>query len=89
MQDENSIKSNRQVVESAYPDVHMETVEDHTEKKKSTHDTRGTKMAGGGTFELTQRLHGNRQRWTRVTHQQEDSKIKRSVITNRPLPKSA
>ena len=60
MQDENSIKSNRQVVESAYPDVYMETVEDHTEKKKSTHDTRGTKMAGGGTVELTQRLHGNR-----------------------------
>ena len=89
MRDEKGIKSNRQVVESAYPDVHMETVEDHTEKKKSTHDTRSTKMAGGGTFELTQRLYGNRQRWTRVINQCEDSKIKRSVITNRPLPRSA
>ena len=69
MQDENSIKNNRYVVESTYSDVHMETVEDHTEKKKSTHDTRGTKMAGGGTIELTQRLHGHCQRWTRVTHQ--------------------
>ena len=69
MQDENSIKNNRYVVESTYPDVHMETVEDHTEKKKSTHDTRGTKMASKGTIELTQRMHGNRQRWTRVTHQ--------------------
>ena len=69
MQDENSIKSNRHVVESTYPDVHMEIVEDHTEKKKSTHDTRSTKMASQGTIELTQRLHGNRQRWTRVTYQ--------------------
>ena len=50
-------------------DMHMETVEDHTEKEKSTHDTRSTKMAGGGTVELTQRMHGNRQRWTRETHQ--------------------
>ena len=57
------------MVESAYSDVHMKTVEDHTEKKKSTHDTRGTKMAGGGTIELTQRMYGNRQRWTRDTHQ--------------------
>ena len=77
------------MVESAYPDVHMETMEDHTEKKKSTHKTRSAKMAGGGTFELAQRLHGNRQRWTRVINQCKDSKIKRSVITNRPLPKSA
>lgn len=69
MQDENSIKNNRHVVESTYPDVHMEIVEDHTEKKKSTHDTRSTKMASQGTIELTQRLHGNRQRWTRVTYQ--------------------
>ena len=69
MQDENSIMNNRHVVESTYPDVHMEIVEDHTEKKKSTHDTRSAKMAGGGTIELTQRLHGNRQRWTRVTYQ--------------------
>ena len=29
------------------------------------------------------------QRWTRKNHQWEDSKIKRPVITNRPLPKSA
>ena len=50
MQDENSIKSNRHVVESTYPDVHMEIVEDHIEKKKSTHDTRGTKMASKGTL---------------------------------------
>ena len=69
MQDENSIKNNRQVVESTYSDVHMETVEDHTKKKKSTHDTRSAKMASGGTIELTQRMHGNRQRWTRETHQ--------------------
>ena len=69
MQDENSIQSNRHVVESTYPDVYMETVEEHTEKKKITHDTRSTKMASKGTIELTQRMHGNRQRWTRVTHQ--------------------
>ena len=76
------------MVESAYPDVHMETVEDDTKKKKSTDETRSTKMAGGGTIELTQRLYGNRQRWTRVINQCKDSKIKRSVITNRPLPRS-
>mgnify|MGYP000967250789 CR=1 FL=1 len=50
MQDENSIKNNRHVVESTYPDVHMETVEDHTKKKKSTDETRSTKMASGGTL---------------------------------------
>ena len=60
MRYEKGIKNNRHVVESTYSDVHMETVEDHTEKKKSTHDTRSTKMAGGGTFKLTQRLYGNR-----------------------------
>ena len=69
MQDEKGIKNNRHVVESAYSDVHMETVEDHTKKKKSTDETRSTKMASGGTIELTQRLYGNRQRWTRETHQ--------------------
>ena len=69
MRYEKGIKNNRHVVESAYSDMHMETVEDHTEKEKSTHDTRSTKMAGGGTVELTQRMHGNRQRWTRETHQ--------------------
>ena len=69
MQDENSIKNNRYVVESTYSDVHMETVEDDTKKKKSTHETRSTKMASRGTIKLTQRMHGNRQRWTRVNHQ--------------------
>ena len=60
MQDEKGIKNNRHVAKSTYSDVHMETVEDHTKKKKSTHDTRSTKMASGGTIELTQRMHGNR-----------------------------
>ena len=69
MQDENSIKNNRYVVESTYSDVHMETVEDHTKKKKSTDETRSAKMASGGTIELTQRMHGDSQRWTRETHQ--------------------
>ena len=80
MLNENSIKNNRQVVESTYSYVHMETVEDHTKKKRSTDETRSTKMASQGTVELTQRLYGNRQRWTRVINQCEDSKIKRSVI---------
>lgn len=69
MQDENNTKNNRYVAKSTYSDVHMETMEDHTKKKKSTHDTRSTKMASGGTIELTQRLYGNRQRWIRETHQ--------------------
>lgn len=59
----------RNKVESTYSDVHMGTVEDYTKKKKSTDETRSTKMASQGTIELTQRMHGNRQRWTKVNHQ--------------------
>ena len=60
MRYEKGIKNNRHVVESTYPDVYMETVEDHTKKKKSADETRSTKMASGGTIKLTQRLYGNR-----------------------------